>query len=141
MHTHRDSQTGIDANSTQELTDRHSCEQHTDVTPWHSQACQDARRCPQTLLGAHGVNEGAPLHVVSGLASTQLCCVPGRSWAGLHCLPQSSDDDAFIPAVVLPLLHHAPISRTGQPGMAPLSGVPLAASALLGGTFPHAPCP
>lgn len=129
MHTHRISQTQMltahrPSQTLMVLTSTSRC---TQMSP-HSPGCSWCK------------GEGSS-EVVSGLEPTQLYCVPDRSWAGLHCLPQSRDDDAFVPAVVLPLLHHAPISRTGQPGMAPLSGVPFAASALLGGTFPHVPSP
>lgn len=48
-----------------------------------------------------------------------MASVPGRPWSGLHCLPQGCEHDAPVPAVVLPLLHHAHLPRAGQPGSPP----------------------
>lgn len=41
-----------------------------------------------------------------------------RSWAGFHSIPHSSNDDARVSALVLPLLPHADLLGTGQPGTA-----------------------
>lgn len=42
----------------------------------------------------------------------------GRSWSGFHSISNSSNDDACVSALVLPLLPHADLLGTGQPGTA-----------------------
>lgn len=42
----------------------------------------------------------------------------GRSWPGFHSIPNSSNNDARVSALVLPLLPHADLLGTGQPGTA-----------------------
>lgn len=42
----------------------------------------------------------------------------GRSWPGFHSISNSSNDDAHVSALVLPLLPHADLLGTGQPGTA-----------------------
>lgn len=41
-----------------------------------------------------------------------------RSWAGFHSVPHSSNNDACVSALVLPLLPHVDLLGTGQPGTA-----------------------
>lgn len=83
--------------------------------PTDTHRCTDAHGHAWT----HGCSERHKRRGLHQGALTQGCSVPCRSWAGLHRIPQGCDHDALVPAMVLPLLHHAIIPRPGQPGMSP----------------------